>query len=38
MRSDEKLGNAKTARKSLKVRKTECSSASTAETDTALNA
>ena len=34
----EKLGNVKTARKSLKVRKTECSSASTAETDTILNA
>ena len=34
----EKLGNAKTARKSLKVRKTECSSASNAETDTALHA
>ena len=33
----EKLGNAKSGRKSLKLRKTECSSASTAETDTALN-
>ena len=34
----EKLRNTKTARKSLKVRTTECSSASTAETDTSLNA
>ena len=33
----EKLGNTKTARKSLKVRKTECSSASTAEICLILN-
>ena len=34
----EKLENAKTSRKSLKVRKTECASASTAKSDTELNA